>query len=81
MRNADTIVLSAKSKRAKQVLADHGNRWVVLEKREKVLFSDLRGPWMLVAPDGRGCSTAHRRWVNARRDPRFVIEEISESQV
>lgn len=44
------ITLIPLSKRAKQIIKQHGDRWLVLEKRDRILFDERDGPWLLVIP-------------------------------
>ena len=47
MRIVSLIPLTS---RAKQIIKQHGSRWEVIEKRQRVQFSDWSGPWLLVLP-------------------------------
>lgn len=44
------ISLIPLSKRAKQLVKQHGDRWEVVKRQDTVLFSDKAGPWLLVQP-------------------------------
>lgn len=76
------VTLLPQSKRAKQIVKQHGERWEVLELRDKVLFSDRAGPWMLVVPiteprihttprEAREDSAS--RWIHAHFDDNFKV--------
>lgn len=71
------------TKRAKQLVKQHGERWEVVKKQDRVLFSEAAGPWLLVQPlteerapamDVRSAriETASR-WVHEFYDPNFKI--------
>jgi hypothetical protein len=38
------------TKRGKQILKQHGERWEVVRLEQRVLFSDKPGPWLYVQP-------------------------------
>lgn len=44
------ITLIPLNKRAKQIVKEHGERWEVVKRQARVLFSDTAGPWLLVQP-------------------------------
>lgn len=71
------------TKRAKQLVKQHGERWEVVRKEPRVLFSDAAGPWLLVQPlseerapadDARSArlETASR-WVHEFNDENFKV--------
>lgn len=37
-------------KHAKQAIKQHGERWEVVKRQSRVLFTDDPGPWLLVQP-------------------------------
>ena len=71
------------SKRGKQLVKQHGERWEVVKKQDKVLFSTDTGPWLYVQPiteerapantvrDARIDSAS--RWVHEFRDINFKV--------
>jgi hypothetical protein len=76
------ITLIPISKRAKQIVKQHGERWEVLQTLNKVLFSDKVGPWILVAPideqrvaltvkDSKEETTS--RWIHEHFDENFKV--------
>lgn len=76
------VTLLPLSKRAKQLLKQHGERWEVLKVQDKVLFSDSAGPWMLVTPitEDRMHQTVRdtredtaSRWLHAHFDTNFKV--------
>ena len=58
------FTLAGISKRGKQIIKQHGERWECLESREHVLFSDKRGPWLLLVP------VDEQRFANTAREAR-----------
>lgn len=77
------VTLIPLSKRAKQITKQHGERWEVIELRMTVLFSDDRGPWLLVQPLSEERAPANdmraariesaSRWVHEFSDPEFKV--------
>lgn len=67
--------LTPKSLKAKNRVREAGNpaRWVLMEKRLSVAFSDRPGPWLLLRPDVPGQPTEHSRWVSMTEDPHFDV--------
>jgi len=76
------VTLIPSTKRAKQIVKQHGERWEVVEVRDKVLFSTEVGPWMLVTPiteprihtsvrDTREDTAS--RWIHALFDTNFKV--------
>lgn len=70
--------LTPKSLKAKNRVREAGNpaRWVLIEKRYSVAFSDRPGPWLYLRPDVPGQDTFHARWVSTVDDPHFVVEPL-----
>lgn len=76
------VTLLPLSKRSKQIIKQHGERWEVLKTQQRVLFSGAEGPWMLVTPitEERVHQTVREtredtasRWVHAFFDPNFKV--------
>lgn len=76
------VTLIPQSKRAKQIVKQHGDRWEVIDMRDKVLFSDRAGPWMHVMPitEQRIHNTPREareetasRWIHAHFDENFKV--------
>lgn len=44
------LTLIPRTKRAKQIIKQHGERWEVVRRQPYVLFYANRGPWLLVQP-------------------------------
>lgn len=44
------LTLIPRTKRAKQIIKQHGERWEVVRCQPYVLFDANRGPWLLVQP-------------------------------
>jgi len=44
------VTLIPLSKRAKQIVKQHGDRWEVIRRDVNVLFTDAAGPFLLVQP-------------------------------
>lgn len=74
--------LAGITKRGKQIIKQHGDRWECLGTRERVLFSDKRGPWLLVVPidENRVARTMREaredsssRWAHAFTDDDFKV--------
>lgn len=71
------------TKRAKQVVKQHGERWEVVKRRDEVIFSQMRGPWLLVQPlteERAPADTARAarmetasRWVHEFNDDNFKV--------
>lgn len=76
------VTLIPQTKRAKQLVKQHGDRWEVLNVVESVLFSTETGPWMHVTPitEPRVAMTAREarddtasRWIHAHFDTNFKV--------
>lgn len=71
------------SKRAKQLVKQHGDRWEVLRREKNVLFSRGIGPWLYIQPltEERAPATDARsarlesasRWVHEFNDEDFKV--------
>lgn len=71
------------TKRAKQIVKQHGERWEVVRRQPYVLFAPERGPWLLVQPlteerapakDVRSARVeTASRWVHGFNDDNFKI--------
>lgn len=76
------VTLIPLSKRAKQIVKQHGDRWEVIQVLDKVLFSNEAGPWMHVTPitEARVHMTPREakedtasRWIHAHFDTNFKV--------
>lgn len=71
------------TKRAKQIVKQHGERWEVVSSRVYVLFAERRGPWLYVQPlteerapanDLRAARVESAcRWVHEFNDDNFKV--------
>jgi len=61
--------VTAKSKKGKARIKEHGTAWELVETRMRVAFSSEAGPWHSLKSTKTGCL----RWVNARNDENFII--------
>lgn len=71
------------SKRGKQLVKQHGERWEVIKKQNKVLFSTDTGPWLYIQPLSEERAVANNardarlesasRWVHEHRDSNFKV--------
>lgn len=70
-------------KEAKKITKQHGDRWEVVKRQHRVLFSELNGPWLLVQPLTEERAPANdvrssrldsaSRWVHEFYDPHFKV--------
>lgn len=77
------ISLLPQTKRAKQIVKQHGERWEVIKKQDTVLFSSSKGPWLYIQPlseerapasDARSARMeSASRWVHEFYDEDFKI--------
>jgi hypothetical protein len=68
------IQLKGLTQKGKNRVRDHGDRWVVLAETERVLFAPgIAGPWLFVAPQGKGQDDKGSRWVRASGDTDFSV--------
>lgn len=74
--------LAGISKRGKQIVKEHGDRWERVTSLDTVLFSDKKGPWLYLEPIGelRQATTAREarietagRWVHSLTDDDFKV--------
>jgi hypothetical protein len=68
----NTVTLTPKTHKGKNIIRRHGTTWVVRAVAERVFFSTAAGPWLLVDPV-RARSSCDKRWVHARRDDNFDV--------
>lgn len=71
------------SKRAKQIVKEHGERWEVVKRQDRVLFLNTPGPWLLVQPLTEDRAPANdvrsarlesaSRWVHEFNDENFKV--------
>ena len=71
------------SKRAKQIIKQHGERWEVVRRQPHVLFSAEEGPWLMVEPLSEERAPANNpraarvesasRWVHEFSDENFKV--------
>jgi hypothetical protein len=71
------------TKRAKQIVKQHGERWEVVRSRASVLFTARGGPWLYVQPlteerapanDIHGAKIESAcRWVHEFNDENFKV--------
>lgn len=77
------ISLLPTSKRGKQIVKQHGQRWEVVESRQRVLFDNRNGPWLLILPlteeralpktVAEAKSESASRWVHEFNDENFKV--------
>lgn len=77
------VTLIPLSKRAKQLVKQHGDRWEVVRRQPRVLFSDAAGPWLMVQPlsEERAPASDMRearietasRWLHEFNDENFKV--------
>jgi hypothetical protein len=77
------VTLIPLSKRAKQIVRQHGERWEVVSRGMRVLFSSSDGPWLLVQPLTEERAPANdvraarvetaSRWVHEFNDDNFKV--------
>lgn len=77
------VTLIPLSKRGKQIVKQHGERWEAIRSEQRVLFSGELGPWLYVQPlseerapdnDVRAARIeSASRWVHEFRDTEFKI--------
>lgn len=77
------VTLIPLTKRGKQLVKQHGDRWMVMEKRDHVLFNTDPGPWLLCLPITEEQAPASNmraariesasRWVHEHNDENFKV--------
>jgi hypothetical protein len=77
------VTLIPLSKRAKQIVKQHGDRWEVVRSQPAVLFNSERGPWLYVQPLTEERAPADTvlaariesasRWVHEFNDDNFKV--------
>lgn len=73
------IQLKGTSQKGKNRVREHGDRWMVLAETDRVLFApNQHGPWLFVAPMGRGQNDKASRWVRAAGDLDFVVVALDD---
>ena len=69
------IELQGKSQKGKNRVREHGPIWHVLAETNHILFSPTKaGPWLFVAPIGKGMHDKSSRWVHGELDADFSIK-------
>ena len=77
------VTLIPLTKRAKQIVGQHGARWEVVRRQPHVLFSAEHGPWLMVQPLSEERAPAQdfaaakvesaSRWVHEFHDDNFKV--------
>jgi hypothetical protein len=77
------LTLIPLTKRAKQIVKQHGERWEVVRREQRVLLSVAPGPWLYVQPlteerapanDVRSAGVdSGARWVHEFNDENFKV--------
>lgn len=71
------IILKGLSQKGKNRVREHGDRWVVLAETNRVLFAPGKeGPWLFVAPQGKGQDDKASRWVRVDGDADFSVQVV-----
>lgn len=73
------VQLAPKNNKAKNKIheAGHPSRWIVLEQRAEVAFSEREGPWLKITPEDTSHDHKdHSRWVNQHNDTDFIVKEV-----
>ena len=64
------IELTPKTKKGKDRISQHGNRWIVTGRQDEVIFAPGRkGPWLML----ESLQTNDKRWVHETHDDNFVV--------
>lgn len=63
--------LKGKTQKGKNRVRELGNEWELVERRDSVLFSQEKGPWLLVVPVS---NPEKPRWIHENNDVDFEIE-------
>ncbi len=72
------INLAGLSQKGKNRIREQGNRWIVLAETDRVLFSPGNaGPWLFVAPLGKGQDDKASRWIRLANDADFSVSVVS----
>lgn len=77
------ISLIPRTKQAKQIVKQHGERWEVVRRELSILFTDRTGPWLYVQPLTEERAPADNvraarvdsaaRWVHEYTDENFKV--------
>lgn len=68
------IKLKGITQKGKNRVREQGDEWVVLAETERVLFAPgKQGPWLFIAPHGKGQDDKASRWIKANDDDDFII--------
>ena len=71
------IQLKGISQKGKNRIREHGDRWTVLAETDRVLFAPSQpGPWIFVAPLGKGQDDKASRWVKQTGDDDFDVVAV-----
>ena len=63
------VKLNGVTKRGKTKVREHGEEWLVVGSRDKVLFNTVNRNWL----DLESTLTGNRRWVHPTADIDFVV--------
>lgn len=67
------LTLVGISDTGKKRVKERGAGWRVIDKRDSVQFSETRGPWLLIVPEGRSPDDLAARWVHGLNDTDFKV--------
>lgn len=67
------LTLVGISETGKKRVKERGAGWRVIDKRDSVQFSTLRGPWLLIVPEGSSPDDLAARWIHGLSDADFKV--------
>jgi len=70
------ITLKAKTKKAKERIAQHGDKWMVIRESDRIPARDTHGRFFFI----ESLKTHSIRWVGEMHDPDFEVEVDQDSQ-
>lgn len=68
------IRLKAKTNKGKTIIKQYGDVWYVLKRKDRVEFSNEKGPWLFIDIDPNSYLSTISRWVNVNNDPNFEVK-------
>ena len=68
--------LTSRTKKGKQIIRQHGDKWEIIKISSIVNFDKAMGPWLFITPMGESDKSYNSRWINKNSDKNFNVEII-----
>lgn len=73
----DRVKLHPLTRKGYRIIDKHGDVWNVTQIEEKVLWSNISGPWFFIEPSTGDGDWRASRWVHSTIDDNFEVIEYA----